>query len=213
MSDYEAIIASVKRTGAVVVADELEDIFPRLDETLAKAGATWSQVVRTWFYIKDIDAHYARFNELRTAHFARRGMTKLPASTGIGLRAGPAVTAALLICDKPWSVVKSPRQTEATTYGSSFSRAAVCGGNLYVSGTASLAGHDVAHVGDFDAQVKETLAAVESILSAKGKSWRDVKRAIAYVKHGQKCSLPCEALVVEADVCRPEWLFELEVDA
>ena len=239
MTDYASLIENIKSAGAEVVTGTLDDIFPKLDALLASRGATWSQVVRTWFYLKDIDSCYARFNELRTAHYAKHGLlSKLPASTGIGLQgertssAGervflpaelPPVTAALLISIDEWHPVSSPHQTEASSYGSSFSRAALCGGRLYVSGTASLAGHDVAHIGDFAAQVKETLAAVEAILASQGKSWSDVKRAIAYIKPGASClesgySCPrlSEAqnlLVLHADICRPEWLFELEVDA
>src|SRR5690242_19122164 len=46
-------------------------------------GATWHDVVRTTFYMRDIDRDYAAFNEERTAFFKQQGLNPLPASTGI----------------------------------------------------------------------------------------------------------------------------------
>ena len=220
---------SVGSTGAVISSGVLADIFPALDAVIASRGKTWRDVVRTWFYLRDIGGNYAEFNRLRTAHFAARGVAPFPASTGIGLRGDvPEVTAAVLFAGADgWAPVASPMQIEAASYGSSFSRAAETGGRLYVSGTAALDGSEVASRGDFAAQLSLTLDTVEAILSSRGKSWRDVTRAIAYCRDekdvafarsrlapdGPYSFLRVKPLVVVADVCRPEWLFEIEVDA
>ena len=225
----EAITESIRSTGAAIVAGPLEGIFPALDAEIAARGKTWRDVVRTWFYIRDIAANYARFNELRTAAFAARGVSPLPASTGIGLDGDvPEVTAAVIFASEGWRPVASPLQVEASVYGSRFSRAAeVVGGALYVSGTAALEGVSVAAAGDFAAQMNLALDAVEAILSSRGRTWRDVTRAIAYCRDasdipfarsrlspdGPYGFLKVRPLVVRADVCRPDWLFELEVDA
>ena len=50
---------------------------------LASEGATWHDVVRTTCYLRDIDRHYAQFNEERTAFYKEQGLNPLPASTGI----------------------------------------------------------------------------------------------------------------------------------
>ncbi len=46
-------------------------------------GATWHDVVRTTFYLRDIDRDYRAFNEERTAFYNAQGLNPLPASTGI----------------------------------------------------------------------------------------------------------------------------------
>ncbi len=50
---------------------------------LGHGGATWKDVVRTWYYLRDIDRDYAAFNEERTAFYAEQGLDPLPASTGV----------------------------------------------------------------------------------------------------------------------------------
>src|SRR5271165_2568303 len=46
-------------------------------------GATWHDVVRTTFYLRDIDRDYREFNEERTAFYRSQELDPLPASTGI----------------------------------------------------------------------------------------------------------------------------------
>ncbi len=50
---------------------------------LEHGGGTWKDVVRTWYYLRDIDRDYAAFNEERTAFYAEQGLDPLPASTGV----------------------------------------------------------------------------------------------------------------------------------
>ena len=50
---------------------------------LAAEGATWHDVVRTTWYLRDIDRDYEVFNEERTAFYMELGLDPLPASTGI----------------------------------------------------------------------------------------------------------------------------------
>lgn len=57
--------------------------FRNLTRLLASEGASWHDVARTTCYIKDIERHYAAFNEVRTAFMAAVGLDPLPASTGI----------------------------------------------------------------------------------------------------------------------------------
>ena len=96
-----------------------------------------------------------------------------------------------------------------------------------VSGTASIlpGSHEVAHVGDIDAQIACTMRAVEAIYASRGMSWRDLTGALVYLKRGEFRSAwerwlaghpefpRAHSRAIEADVCRPEWLFEIESDA
>jgi len=50
---------------------------------LESEGATWHDVIRTTYYLRDIDRDYAIFNVERTAFYASLGLNPLPASTGI----------------------------------------------------------------------------------------------------------------------------------
>ena len=128
-------------------------------------------------------------------------------------------------------MLPSPLQCPALEYGSSFSRAAELRTpgwrRVVVSGTASIlpGSHEVAHVGDIDAQIACTMRAVEAIYASRGMSWRDLTGALVYLKRGEFRSAwerwlaghpefpRAHSRAIEADVCRPEWLFEIESDA
>ena len=58
-------------------------MFKNVSALLYHGGATWKDVVRTWYYLRDIDRDYAAFNEERTAFYKEVGLDPLPASTGV----------------------------------------------------------------------------------------------------------------------------------
>lgn len=58
-------------------------MFENVTALLAHGGATWKDVVRTHYYLRDIDRDYAVFNEERTAFYGEQGLDPLPASTGV----------------------------------------------------------------------------------------------------------------------------------
>ena len=214
-------------------------IFPEMESLLAEAGMTFAHVVRTWLYIDRVCEWYGEFNAARSAFFESRNVfnTFLPASTGIGSANldGAAITAgAIAVKPKGASVraeiVESPLQAPAMAYRSSFSRAAEIFWPdrrlLFVSGTASIEpnSHEVAFVGDIDKQVDCTMKAVYAILESRGYGWADVSRAIVYLKEPSfraawqawlaARGLPGDfAAETVCDVCRDEWLFEIELDA
>jgi enamine deaminase RidA (YjgF/YER057c/UK114 family) len=95
-----------------------------------------------------------------------------------------------------------------------------------VSGTASIQpnSHEVAFVGDIEKQIDCTMNAVLAILESKGYGWKDTVRSIVYLKRPEFLSawrawlsarnLPVTfAAETVCDVCRDEWLFEIELDA
>ena len=214
-------------------------IFPELESLLAEAGMDFSHVVRTWFYVDRICEWYGEFNAARSAFFESRDVfnTFLPASTGIGsanLDGAALVAGAIAVKPKDASVraeiVESPLQAPAMAYRSSFSRAAEVVWPerrlLFVSGTASIKpnSHDVAYVGDIAKQVDCTMTAVGAILESRGYGWGDVSRAIVYLKEPSfraawqawlaARGLPGDfAAETVCDVCRDDWLFEVELDA
>ncbi|MCX7817662.1 MAG: hypothetical protein N2652_00350 [Kiritimatiellae bacterium] len=218
--------------------DQARSVFERMDAALAPVGMDFYHIVRTWLYCDRILDWYNELNRVRNAFFAERGVYDrlVPASTGVGT-ANPygaaLVGEALAIQPKRGDVsirsLPSPLQCPAPAYGSSFSRAVEVRlpsyRRLYVSGTASIHPNgETAHVGDVDAQVELTMRVVEAIMEQSAYRWADVNRAIAYFKHAADASawdrwcarhrlqgLPI--VVVKADICRDDLLFEIEVDA
>ena len=221
--------------------DQAASAFDNLAAALADFGMDFSSVVRTWIYADDILSWYPDLNRARDGFFRAHGVFDrfVPASTGIGWSCGDAAKVVLgafaVRGRKPGCVEReplpSPLQCPALEYGSSFSRAAEVRTpgwrRVLVSGTASIlpGSHEVAHVGDIDAQVDCTMRAVEAIYASRGMSWRDVSGALVYLKQGsfraawdrwldEHPEFPrAHSRSIVADVCRPEWLFEIESDA
>jgi enamine deaminase RidA (YjgF/YER057c/UK114 family) len=217
---------------------QAEAVFALMESALAAAGMRFGHVVRTWFYNHRILDWYAEFNRVRTDFFRARGVfdALVPASTGVGMpnAAGAALAADLLaVAPKGPEVavreVPSPLQGPAPAYGSSFSRAVEIAApshrRLLVSGTASIApdGRSV-HAGDADAQIDLTLDVVAAILDSRGMGWGDVIRGTAYFKRAADAPRldarrrargagDLHVVCAEADVCRDDLLFEIEVDA
>jgi len=79
--------ASVDENGqSVHIGDfraQTQRMFQNVTALLEHGGGSWQDVVRTWYYLRDIDRDYAVFNEERTAFYQEVGLDPLPASTGI----------------------------------------------------------------------------------------------------------------------------------
>ena len=218
--------------------DQARETFDHLEAALGLAGMIVKDVRRTWLFLDDILSWYGPFNAVRNAFFARNELRAgaFPASTGVGGR-NPRGTAVTL---SAWAVsphnratrvemVTSPMQCPAIAYGSAFSRAVDIVSSHYshllVSGTASIEPDGrTAHVGDIRRQIELTMQVVGAILQSHGRNFADVTRATAYFKSASdfpQFSSWCnqhglgEMPVVAAgcDICRPELLFEIEVDA
>ena len=215
--------------------------FENLEWELGTVGMEFSHVVRTWIYADHILDWYGGLNKARDAFFNAHGVfgRYVPASTGIGWSNGTdariVIGAFTVQSKKPGDVeveaLPSPLQCPALEYGSSFSRAAEIRTpgwrRVLVSGTASIApqSHAVAHVNDIDGQIACTMRAVDAIYRSRGMSWADVSGALIYLKD-ETCRRHWDewlkanpdyptshARAIVADVCRPEWLFEIESDA
>lgn len=214
-------------------------VFEGIEDALADAGMTFANVARTWLYMDRILEWYDPFNRARDAFFKSRGVYDglVPASTGIGSAnlCGAAITACAIAVKPKASgtvaveAVPSPLQCAALEYGSSFSRAVEIRSpdvrTLLVSGTASIEpGGATVHVDDVPHQIQLTADVVEAILTSRGMGWKDVTRAVMYLKKAAylgewQAWLKANGLenmplvTIEADVCRDDLLVELELDA
>ncbi len=235
-----------RRASGRLAAGPAEDAGAAIDaaeDLLAREGFSFRDVVRTWFYLRDILDWYGPFNAVRNAAFRRMGLLgpgrggQIPASTGIegrNPRGGWCTLDLLALRPRDGGRLEVRRlhnrkQNEATEYGSAFARATevVLGDARYVfvSGTASIDDHGATvHVGDFETQARYTLEAVRALLEGAGAGLADVGQATAFLAN------PCDGRSFEriverselrdaplvtavADICRRDLLFEVDAVA
>ncbi len=209
-------------------------MFSRAEELLRKAGMEFSDVVRTWIHLRDIDRDYAELNRARRAFFEARGIDPVPASTGIG---GGPVSEAHDLCLGVYAVkagrspvrtvMTSPTLNEAPQYGADFVRGMrMVETNkvaLHVSGTASIDEYGrTAHRDDFESQADRMLVNIAALLEGQGASFGDVVSAITYLKRPEDAARLREKIheagfegfpnaLVGAPICRSDLLCETEV--
>ncbi|HYV84302.1 MAG TPA: Rid family hydrolase [Patescibacteria group bacterium] len=218
-------------------APQAERMFARGEACLRGAGLTFRRVARTWIFLDDIDRDYAALNRARHDFFEVHGVTPAPASTGIRgrpHRLGRLCSLDLVAHDEGARTVLRPfnaeTMNEAASYGSDFSRGMRVDlpdrTLLHVSGTASIdAGGSVVHPGNPAAQAARMLLNVRRLLESQGAGLEQVVSAVTYLKSGadradllracREAGLPDRTphTVCIADVCRPEWLCEMEAMA
>ena len=219
---------------AMSYADQTEQIFAEAETLLEGLGLTFRDVIRTWLYLDDVDRDYADLNRVRNAFFERMGVERLPASTGIQGGVFPAdrggsMDMYALRTDRPVQIDRMYANSlnEAPAYGSAFSRGLVVTredrNTAYISGTASIDDQgNVVHIGDIDGQIDRMLLNVENLLKGSGAGMGDIVRATTYLKDRdyfeaylakwRARDLPRDNphTICHADVCRPDWLCEIE---
>ena len=210
------------------------------EAALKIVGGSFHSVVRTWMWLGDILAWYGPFNKVRNQFFHERGLlddgsgkVELPASTGIGI--GPAtggeccldLVALVREGEIPELLLAGGDQNPAYDYGSAFSRASRCetpGGNtVFISGTAAIDSSGATeYVDDVPRQVEAAIRHARAVLRDTECSDEDVVNALIYCKTPEveahflerwDDELPWPTIVLVADVCRDDLLFEIELAA
>jgi enamine deaminase RidA (YjgF/YER057c/UK114 family) len=204
-------------------------------------------LIRVWNYLPEInreadgDERYRHFNSARQAAFRNAGRSTVgtvPAACALGSPAGSPISIYFLASSLPATMIENPRQTSAYfyppkfgTHSPTFSRACVLresgGTNLFVSGTASIVGHETIHHGDASAQTHESMTNIKAlveeanrIVGANHYSLAGLKLKV-YVRKPSDLpsieaaltsSLPMMTSIVylEADICREDLLVEIE---
>ncbi|MBI2506121.1 MAG: hypothetical protein HYW07_23135 [Candidatus Latescibacteria bacterium] len=216
---------------------QASEVFARAAAALNQEELHFSDTIRTWIYLSHMERDYAALNQARSAFFARQGLQRLPASTGIEGGVWPpdrsvAMDLYALRAARPVQIeaLGALTMNEAPAYGSSFSRGLAVTREdrrvVYISGTASIDDcGQVVHVGDIEGQTHRMLTNVEQLLESAGAGLSDVVRATTYLKNTQDCDcltriyaqrgVPRDIphTICRAAVCRPEWLCEVEVAA
>ncbi len=209
-------------------------------------------VLKVWNYLARINAddpesaleRYRLFNIGRQDAFLEAGHSAFdgaPAACALGTDQG-ALTVHLLAGPHAPIAVENPRQTSAYRYPAhygprapTFSRAALAdlGGHremLFISGTASIVGHDTLHIGDVQRQTEETLRNLQAVTEAaqaqaQGQHTLQDLELTVYVRHaadlptvqevlhrtlGPDSTAVRTAVYLRADICRLDLLVEIE---
>jgi chorismate lyase / 3-hydroxybenzoate synthase len=239
----------VEQGSAAGEADALlratEKAYQEIFDVLDKTGHR--HLIRIWNYLPDInretggDERYRHFNSARQMAFRNSGratMGTVPAACALGSPTGSPISIYFLAARRPARMIENPRQTSAYHYPPKFgrhspifSRACIWGeaadSKLFVSGTASIVGHETLHRGDVIAQTRETLVNIDALLGEANRivgahryAMADLKLKVyvrkpsdlAAIKSTLSSSLRRETSVVylQADVCREDLLVEIE---
>ena len=242
----KVLFGSLASSLAGDLAREAEAHFAALLEAAEARG--FPHLLRVWNFLPGINAaeggteRYRLFNVGRAAAFdARYGVAgaeaRFSASSAVGSTGDQLVTW-FAAARSPGRHLGNPRQVHAFRYpvdhgprAPSFTRATLSppelGDVLFLSGTASIAGHETRHVGELLLQLEETLQNIETLLAA-AHSGADRLPALAefdllrvYLRNAADLELVCEPLrrkvgpgpalhFVEADICRADLLLEIE---
>lgn len=204
----------------------------------------YPHLVRIWNFVPDInrgagdDETYVRFNHGRKTAFDLLGFApaSYPAATGVGSPPGSPLTVVVAASRAEPIALENPRQTSAYLYprrygprSPAFARAMLLpqagGATLFISGTASIVGHQSQHRG-IQSQLAETLAnltrltgcateVASGLVPGARRRWQVYLRDPAdlpAVEHEVLRQLGGAASVafLQADICRRELLIEIE---
>jgi len=205
----------------------------------------YSNLIRVWNYFPEINAiendmeRYRSFSIGRHEAFVRyqQKVEDSPAACALGSHDGPLVIY-FLAARSPGTQIENPRQISAYSYPNqygprspTFSRATLAfqdaAQTLFISGTASILGHETVHPAAVGLQTRETLMNIRAVIEQavlKGFAVVDIASDLAlkvYVRHAEDLAevmgiiqeefgAPSEMMVLQADICRADLLVEIE---
>lgn len=205
----------------------------------------YGHLLRVWNYLPEINAdalgmeRYWHFNKARREALLACGRAvsgNVPAACALGSAVGSPLVIYFLASKSAPLAIENPRQASAYQYPPKygprpvFARASVLteasATMLFISGTASIVGHETFHVGDAAAQTRESLVNIEALLGEANRIAGAARFALGslaykvYVRHSsdlpviqaQMSAAADSARVVylRADICRQDLLVEIE---
>lgn len=224
-------------TIAVDSASQTHTVLEKHNGLLSDFGMTLEDnVVRTWWYVRDIDNDYQGLVEARREVFTRHGLTEdthYIASTGIA--GGHRQQSARVSLDSYAIRGLVPGQVEhlcapahlgpTHMYGVTFERATSVTysdrTHIFLSGTASIdPSGEIVHPGDVLRQLDRTIENIEALLASANSGLSDLSMILVYLRDpadgpALQCALRqrfegLPMIVLHAPVCRPGWLVEIE---
>ncbi len=247
-TDGEFLFGTVYDANPVESAEfecRIQKIYRDIIELTETRG--YPHLLRMWNYIPGINRHYNGLeNYQRFCHARSQAFQEhygdftflLPSASAVGTRQGQFVLY-FIASNKAGIQRENPRQVSAYHYppqygrrSPSFARATLNhlndGEFLFISGTASIVGHQSLHKGDFQAQMDETLRNIEALIestaadeSTRFRSLTDVDYFKIYLRHASDMEIARETihrrigarvrtLFLTGDICRQELLVEVE---
>lgn len=219
-------------------ADEAASVaYDALVQTCRVAG--YPNLWRIWNHVGGINEddegleRYKRFSMGRHEAMTRHGYARerFPAASAVGM-SEPGLMIYFVAGRMEGRQIENPRQVSAYDYprqygprSPSFSRATVVGDDLiFISGTASVVGHESHHTGSAERQLQETIQNLDVTLGAAAEligrkaTTRDLTVAKIYLRGGTadegllarlREEFP-SSLLLESDICRRELMLEIE---
>ena len=227
-------------TAPLLARDDAEQITEQLYNQLLAfiEQSQHKQIVRFWNYLPHINygagdkENYKRFCTGRLRAFANNGIAnaQFPAASAVG-HFKEGITIYALTCSKTVSHFSNPRQVDAFKYprqygpsSPSFARASTVEINnsklCFISGTASILGHETVHEGDLELQLKTIKNNIHFLIEEAKFNTQDIKTLRIYLRH-KNDFMTCEKIVskhypgattiyTHADICRSDLLVEIE---
>ena len=217
---------------------QTRNIFQGLAASIEDHGMSMPiNTIRTWVYVRDIDIFYQAMVKARREFFQEKDLTqdtRYLASTGI--EGCSRETAALVMADalsigglNPGQVVRmeaTENMPPTLSYGVTFERGLRVRfgdrSHMYISGTASISPDGkIMYPGDACKQTERTIENMEALLGEQGANLDSLAYLLVYVRNLHDCGAIMERLrqslpdgvpyaVLQASVCRPGWLVEME---
>jgi len=242
----ENLITEQTENGASPLQTATHQAYRQIFSLLHAQGFPY--VLRFWNYMSGINAlthdleRYRQFNLGRQQAFSESGQAiagNVPAACALGSASGP-LTITFLAGRQPSIAIENPRQVSAYDYPEQygprsplFSRASVANIDthrvLFLSGTASIVGHETLHAGNIAAQTSESIANIAAVvgeanIKAGAQCTLQDLDYIVYVRHAedidqvrhvimQQIGPSANAAYVQADICRADLLVEIEGSA
>lgn len=201
----------------------------------------YPEIVRIWNYmphINDGEADAERYRQFclgRQQAFTDIGYDSYPSACALGHR-GDQTIIYLLAGRAPVVHIENPRQQSAYDYprqygpaSPSFARASLvnwpASSQLFISGTASIVGHQSHHPGDLDSQLQTTFDNIDALLERcahqTGLTNRPVLSLVkVYIRDPADYARTAErvqqhfgdtpVLYLQADICRRELMVEID---
>lgn len=226
--------------GIAVATEQAYAAICRLIAAHRFADGGHGHILRLWNYMDAINEgegdneRYRHFCSGRARGLNPSARNGYSAATAIGRRDGKRILQVYGLAAREEGVaVENPRQVSAWSYprqygpvSPTFARATrTPAGQLLVSGTAAVVGHQSQHVGDTLAQLDETLRNLDSLLAAAGSRiasrdidaallkvyLRDPTEAQAVERHlRQRLHGQVGLLIVFGDICRQDLRIEID---
>lgn len=228
--------------------DEFQDLaglgrvgYQRMVTFLSERG--YPHVLRAWNYfpaITELEHRTERYQAFCAGRYdalisSKSCEGKLPAASAIGSHCSGGLIY-FIAARAPGTQVENPRQVSAFKYpkqygkrSPSFSRAISMDWgedhHVYVSGTASVVGHETKHLDDLQKQLDETVQNLDAVMAnastSTSKTATDLSLLKVYVRHKDDflpikerlgAALPRDVPTVflHGDICRKELLLEIE---